>query len=165
MCRRSVSLSVRADFKVSSAFGREEAMRWLERVAQGQLAVNLPAIDRDQDGQGRPSLSDGQSAEVSHAFLRMGLLSELPTALRRLAKQLERTNRHALPRSRHRDVALHCRELCQAGLSRQELPQVAAAQDHQCKGQRPLILPHRPSWQAGQAHAIMVGGTREEDSS
>ena len=32
------------------ALGREEAMRWLERVAQGQHAVDLPASDRDADG-------------------------------------------------------------------------------------------------------------------
>ena len=143
MCRRSVSLSVRADFKVSSAFGREEAMRWLERVAQGQLAVNLSAIDRDQDGQGRPSLSDGQFSRGITRIFEDGT-AERPTHSTETPCQAVGADKPscASTHSRHRDVALHRREFCETRLSWQGLPQVAAAQDHRCQGQRPLILSH-----------------------
>ena len=50
------------------ALGREEAMRWLERVAQGQLAVNLPAIDRDQDGKDDPPYPMGSQQRYHTHF-------------------------------------------------------------------------------------------------
>ena len=50
------------------ALGREEAMRWLERVAQGQLAVNLPAIDRDKDGKDDPPYSMGSQPRYHTYF-------------------------------------------------------------------------------------------------